>query len=91
VLGLNEPLDPASVDDDAITVTADGHTVLITVLWDPMRNQLVVHPREPLMTATTYQVAVGGSIADLAGNALGESTWQLTTVAEAIFADGFEE
>ncbi len=91
ILSVNEPLDATTIDAGAITLAADGHTVTITATWDAVMNQIAVYLREPLMTATTYEVSVSGSITDLAGNPLGASTWSLTTVTEAIFANGFEE
>ncbi len=87
---LSEPLDPATLSDDAVSLEGPAAAVPVTVAFDPSGNRLSLLPRQPLASDTVYTVTLLAGMTDLAGNPLATDTWGFATRAEGIFVDGFE-
>jgi hypothetical protein len=80
VLTFDEPIDPSSVSPENFLVTdiETGHAAMGT--YSCSGNQCRFRTENGLLRGHSYRVAVGSSIADAAGNHLGESVTSLFTI-----------
>lgn len=76
---FSEPLDPASVNNSSITVTADDNVnVAGTVEYDASRSALVFRQTQDL-AGRRYTATVASNVRDLSGDAMGRSySWSFT-------------
>ena len=78
---LSEALDPATVTDTSVTLTGPGSTAVpATVTYNASTDTISLDPDADLAPGTTYTVSLGTTIEDLAGNALGATSWDFTTI-----------
>jgi hypothetical protein len=75
VLVFNEPLDPATVDDSAVTVSVAGSTLSGTVSLSTDGTTVSVELDDPPAMATTATIDVSDSIADLDAETFAGATW----------------
>lgn len=78
VVQFGEPLDPISVGNSAITVTAAGTPVAGTISLSTDGTTLTFAPTNVLAASTTYSVLVAG-VTDTAGNAVVTFTSSFST------------
>jgi hypothetical protein len=76
---FSEQLDPASVDEQSLSLTESGVPVTGQVTYDEGDRRLSFLSAEPLNIETVYQVTVASSIHDEAGNNFLGYSWFFTT------------
>jgi hypothetical protein len=72
-LQFNEPLDPATVNQETFTLrqVADGELVPLLILLAEDRTQVFLAPESFLTVDTAYELTISAAVADAEGNALG--------------------
>lgn len=83
---FSEPLDPASVTSDTVTLYGpSGSVVPATVSYEGLSRVATLHPLAALNPATTYRAVVrggAGGVRDVSGLPLAsDTTWTFTTYA----------
>jgi hypothetical protein len=78
VVALNEAIEPASVNSNAVAVSTGGVSVLGTTSLSPDHTLLTFVPVSPLAVSTPYTVNVSG-FTDVAGNPATPFTSSFTT------------
>jgi hypothetical protein len=68
--GFSEPLDPATVNAESVTLLSGTGVVAAEVVLAPEGTSLTLRPASPLTADTTLRVSLGSTVADLAGNAV---------------------
>jgi hypothetical protein len=77
---FSKPLDPASLDN-ALSLTG----ITGTLGYDESSRTLALTPGAPLSPGSIYTATLSGQVADLSGNALGQTyTWRFTTAGAAL-------
>lgn len=80
---FDEPIDQTTLNATTFALRAEGETedVPATITYDAGSNTATLDPDSNLAPNTVYHVTVAGSIADLSGNILGDTTnWHFTTL-----------
>ena len=70
---FNEPVEPATVDGDAVVLVSGEHVHLCRLRVDQEpdgRGRLEVEPLDPLIPAVAYHLRLGEQITDRVGNPL---------------------
>ncbi|HEV2990986.1 MAG TPA: Ig-like domain-containing protein [Candidatus Angelobacter sp.] len=75
---VSAPVEPLSVNNGSITLSAGGTTTAGTVTLSPDRTRLTFAPTAPLAINTAY-TAVAGDVTDTVGNAVTPFTFSFTT------------
>jgi phage baseplate assembly protein gpV len=72
-LQFNEPLDPATVNQETFTLrrVADGELVPLLILLAEDRTQVFLAPESFLTVDTAYELTISAAVADAEGNAIG--------------------
>lgn len=77
---FSEEMDPATIDEDTVTLTDGATPVLGTLTYFGLTATFT--PDSHLTTNTTYTATVTTGVTDLAGNALAsDRAWDFTTIA----------
>jgi uncharacterized protein YkwD len=88
VVTFDEALSETSIDASALQLTQSGQIVSGTLRYDITNYRLMFLPSAPLQSDTRYQITLGDSLLDLAGNAVAPESWSFTTVAASTPDDG---
>jgi uncharacterized protein YkwD len=76
---FNEALLESSVDDTSLVVTTDGKAVPGSVSYDDVTHSIIFRPDTELVEEAQYQVTLGDSIQDIAGNVVTSDSWTFST------------
>jgi len=77
-VAFDEPVN--GVDASSVTLSdGAGHQVAASFSYDSMLNRATITPATRLASRTTYRVAVGGAIADMANNLITPTTFTFKT------------
>jgi LysM repeat protein len=77
VVGFSEPV--TGVDRTTFTLTGASGQVAASVSYNTTTRVATLVPSAPLAEGTTYTVALGDTVSDIAGNFLGPVNWTFTT------------
>ena len=81
---FSEDLDASTVGANALQLQGPNGPIAGSVSYDAQKHQLSFTPDAPLQSLTTYAVTLSGTVADKAGNPIGQDVnWNFSTIFDA--------